>query len=186
VTLPACDVYWYDGCLKPDFDKLPPVVKSLGKPSDCGCLIVGAKGVVSMLDAYGGKCLLAMEGDSKFVDLFEHEAAKGVAHTLPFRTDAAATTVSGGGGAGAAAVAADGHYVEFLDAIRGEGVVYGDTHSRCFSDVEASIPIMESVLVGVMSQRVSGVLMWDTASKRFGSEAANALMRPYIRKGFEF
>ncbi len=186
VTLPACEVYWYDGCLKPDFDKLPPVVKTLGEPSGCGCLIVGTKGVVSVLDAYGGKCLLAMEGDGKFVDLFEHDAAKAVARTLPFRGDATATTVSGGGGAGAAAVSADGHYAEFLDAIRGVGVVYEDTHSRCFSNVEASIPLMESVLVGVMSQRVQGRLVWDSATQRFDSETANALMRPYIRKGFEF
>ena len=83
-------------------------------------------------------------------------------------------------------MSADGHYAEFLDAIRGDGVVYDDTHSRCFSDVDASIPIMESVLVGVMSQRVAGRLAWDSAAQRFDSEAANALMRPYIRKGFEF
>ena len=45
---------------------------------------------------------------------------------------------------------------------------------------------MESVLVGVMSQRVPGLLAWNSATKRFDSDAANALMRPYIRKGFEF
>jgi hypothetical protein len=186
VTLPACAVYLYDGCLKPDFEKLPSVVKSLGKPSDCGCLIIGSKGIVSMLDAYGGKCLLAMEGERGFTDMSKHEAAKAVARVLPFRADAAATTVSGGGGAGAAAVSADGHYAEFLDAIRGEGVVYSDTNSRCFSDVDASIPIMESVLVGVMSQRVPGRLAWNSKSQKFDNAEANALMRPFIRKGFEF
>ncbi len=186
VTLPACAVYWYDGCLKPDFGKLPSVVKSLGKPSDCGCLIIGSKGIVSMLDAYGGKCLLAMDGESGFTDMSKHEAAKAVARVLPFRTDAAATTVSGGGGAGAAAVSADGHYAEFLEAIRGQGVVYSDTNSRCFSDVDASIPIMESVLVGVMSQRVLGRLAWNSRQQKFDNADANALMRPFIRKGFEF
>jgi len=65
-------------------------------------------------------------------------------------------------------------------------VVYDDTHSRCFSDVDASIPIMESVLVGVMSQRVPGVLAWNSCHQRFDNAAANDLMRPYIRKGFEF
>ena len=186
VTLPACDVFWYDGCLKPDFDRLPPIVKTLGKPSDCGCLLIGTKGVVSMLDAYGGKCLLAMDGDKQFVNLFDHEAAKAVERVLPFRDDAVATTVGGGDGAGAAAVSADGHYAEFIDAIRGEGPVFAETHSRCFSDVDASIPIMESVLVGVMSQRVPGVLAWDSARQRFDNAAANDLMRPFIRRGFEF
>jgi hypothetical protein len=88
--------------------------------------------------------------------------------------------------AGAAAVSADGHYAEFLDAIRGEGVVYSDTNSRCFSDVDASIPIMESVLVGVMSQRVPGRLAWNSRQQKFDNADANALMRPFIRKGFEF
>ena len=91
-----------------------------------------------------------------------------------------------GCGAGAVAVSADGHYVEFLDAIRGVGVVYDDTHSRCFSDVDASIPIMESVLVGVMSQRVPGCLAWDSRRQAFDNAEANALMRPYVRRGFEF
>jgi hypothetical protein len=139
-----------------------------------------------MLDAYGGKCLLAMEGESGFTDMSMHEAAKAVARVIPFRADAAATTVSGGGGAGAAAVSADGHYAEFLEAIRGEGVVYRDTNSRCFSDVDASIPIMESVLVGVMSQRVPGRLAWNSRQQKFDNADANALMRPFIRKGFEF
>ena len=186
VTLPACDMYWYDGSLKPDFDKLPPVVKTLGKPSEGGCLLIGSKGIVSVQDAYGGKCLLAMEGDKGFTDLFKHEAAKAVPRVIPFRTDAAATMVSGGAGAGAAAVAADGHYAEFLQAIRGDGIVYEDTGSRCFSDVGASIPLTESVLVGVMAQRVPGVLSWDSTEQRFDNAAANALMRPVIRKGWEF
>ena len=37
-----------------------------------------------------------------------------------------------------------------------------------------------------MSQRVPGRLAWNSAAQRFDNEAANALMRPYIRKGFEF
>ena len=83
---------------------------------------------------------------------------------------------SGGGGAGAAAVSADGHYAEFLEAIRGEGVVYSDTNSRCFSDVDASIPIMESVLVGVMSQRVPGRLVWNSKRQTFDNAEAKAML----------
>ena len=61
-----------------------------------------------------------------------------------------------------------------------------DSLYACFSDVDASIPLMESVLVGVMSQRVPGLLAWNSATKSFDSKAANDLMRPFIRKSFEF
>ena len=87
---------------------------------------------------------------------------------------------------GAAAVSADGHYVEFLDAINGVGPVFGDTNSRCFADVAYSVPLMEGILCGCVAQRVPGLLKWDAASRQFDVAAANDLLRPYVRKGFEF
>ena len=89
--------------------------------------------------------------------------------------------------AGAAAVSADGHYVEFLDAINGIGPKFAETHSRCFSDVDFSIPIMEGILVGCVAQRVPGKLAWDSGRQAFiGCDAANALIKPHIRTGWEF
>ena len=94
---------------------------------------------------------------------------------------------AGGNGTGAPAVSADGHYVEFLQAIRGEGPYFEQTHSRCFSDVDYSVPIMEGILVGCIAQRVPGRLDWDSAAYRFANSApANALIKPTLREGFSF
>jgi hypothetical protein len=117
------------------------------------------------------------------VDMFDHEVAKAVEQSIPRRSDAANKIEKG---AGAAAVSADGHYVEFLDAINGCGPVYEETSSRCYADVDFSIPIMEGILVGCAAQQVPGVLNWDSKTQSFDNPAADDLIRPYIRKGFEF
>ena len=79
-----------------------------------------------------------------------------------------------------------GHYIEFVDAIYGEGPYYEQTHSRCFADVEYCVPQMEGILVGCMAQRVPGKLKWDAATQTFDNKVANAFVKPYIRKGWEF
>ena len=90
------------------------------------------------------------------------------------------------GGAGVAASDNDGHYTEFLNAINGEGPVYAETGSRAFSDVDFSIPMMEGILCGVVAQQVPGVLKWCPCKQRFDNAQANALVKPFIRDGFEF
>ena len=46
---------------------------------------------------------------------------------------------------------------------------------------------MEGILVGCIAQQVPGKLVWDAAAQSFGANAAaNALVRPFIRKGWEF
>ena len=163
---------------------MPKVVATFGDVPNTGCYIKGTKGEVVMMDDYGGRCAIALKDDAKLVDIFQHEAAKAVARVIPYRVDASAAIDKGGSGTGAPAVAADGHYVEFLQAIRGEGEAYADTRSRCFSDTEHSIPLMEGILCGVIAQQVAGELKWDAANRRFDAAAANALLRPFLRSGW--
>ena len=192
VKLPAVTLYWYDGydmdkpgksALKPPAEKMEKVIKTFGAIPDTGCYIIGSKGAVLMQDDYGGTCALALNDDAKFVDVFHHEAAKAVARRIPFRSEASAALgkssvqMSGFG---------TGQYIEFLDAINGTGSVYDQTHSRCFSDVEYSIPQMEGILVGCIAQRVPGKLSWCSKKQRFDNEAANALVKPYLRAGFAY
>lgn len=181
VKLPECQLYWYDGNLKPEAALMPKVVATLGKVPNTGCYFVGTKGCVVMIDDYGGKCMMALNDEQKMVDMFDHEAAKTVEQRIPRRSDAAANIEKG---SGAAAVSADGHYVEFLDAINGDGPVFEETSSRCYADVDFSIPIMEGILVGCAAQQVPGVLNWDAKTQSFDNPAADDLVRPYIRKGF--
>ncbi len=193
VKLPAVTLFWYDGydeskptisASKPSKEIMPKVIATYGEIPNTGCYIMGTKGAVLMQDDYGGKCAIALDGDAKFVDVFEHEAAKAVERTIPFCEGSAAaaddkSTVEMKG-------FAEGHYIEFLNAIRGEGPVYAQTHSRCFSDIEYCIPQMEGILVGCIAQQVAGKLRWDSASQTFDNAAANALVKPYIRSGWEF
>ena len=185
VKLPTVTLYWYDGDEKPNVDIMPKwAASSGGKVPNTGCYIVGTKGEVLMQDDYGAKCAIALKDEKSFTDIFEHPAAKLVARSIHYCEGSSALVP------GASTVEmkgfAEGHYTEFLNAIRGVGPWYEQTHSRCFSDVEYCIPQMEGILVGCVAQQVPGKLFWNAVAQNFGNKAADALVKPYIRKGFEF
>lgn len=186
VKLPAVTLFWYDGGEKPTAEIMPKWAAAHGgKIPNTGCYIIGSKGSVLMQDDYGAKCAIALDADKEFVDVFKHEAAKAVPRSIPFcggptsaTPDKSSVEMKG---------FALGHYIEFLRAIRGEGPVYAQTGSRCFADVEYCIPQMEGILVGCMAQRLPGrKLVWDSSKQSFSDKEANAFVKPYIRKGFEF
>jgi len=183
--LPEVTLYWYDGNVKPDAAIMPKwAAANGGKVPNTGCYIIGSEGSVLMQDDYGAKCAIALKDDKAFSDIMQHEKAKLVARSIPFRSDSAA-------GSGKSTVEmsgfANGHYIEFLDAIRGEGNYYEQTHSRCFADIEYCIPQMEGILVGCVAQQVPGKLEWCPCKQAFkDNAAANALVKPFIRKGWEF
>ena len=129
--------------------------------------------------------LLVVGPDTEFKDVFQHEAAKAVARSIPF----CGQESSSGDGKSSVEMKgfAEGHYGEFIYAIFGKGPYYEQTHSRCFADIEYCIPQMEGILVGCVAQRLPGVkLNWCSKQQKFDVAAANAFVRPYIRKGFEF
>ncbi len=194
VKLPPVTLFWYDGFdetkpgksgNKPGPEVMPKVVKCFGEVPDTGCYIIGSKGAVLMQDDYGAKCAIAMNGEEKFVDIFQHEAAKCVARSIPFCAGSA-PAAAGGKSTVEMKGFAEGHYGEFVNAIRGVGPWYEQTHSRCFADVEYCVPQMEGILVGCVAQQVSGKINWDSAKQSFDNAQANALVKPYIRGGFEF
>jgi len=190
--LPSVTLYWYDGfdasvpgkCgNKPKQEIMPKVIATYGEIPDNGCYIIGSKGVVLMRDSYGAKLDIAFNGEPKLTDAFAHEAAKAVPQSIPL----VACGASGEAGASVEMKGfAEGHYLEFLQAIRGEGNYYEQTHSRCFADIEYSIPQMEGILVGCIAQMAPGKHVWCSRTQSFGDKAANDLVRPYVRKGWEF
>ena len=186
VKLPAVTLYWYDGNEKPSAELMPKwASKHDGKVPNTGCLMIGSKGQVLMQDDYGAKCAIALDADKEFKDVFKHEAAKAVARSIPFCGQAS----DAGDGKSTVEMKgfAEGHYGEFVNAILGKGPYYEQTHSRCFSDIEYCIPQMEGILVGCIAQRLPGQkLNWSSKDQKFDVAAANALVKPYIRKGFEF
>ncbi|MBO7206448.1 MAG: hypothetical protein J6W10_02420, partial [Kiritimatiellae bacterium] len=187
VKLPAVTLYWYDGNEKPDAAIMPKwAATHEGKVPNTGCYIIGSKGAVLMQDDYGAKCALALNDDKEFKDIFQHEAAKVVARSIPFCSSSSGE-VAGGKSTVEMKGFAEGHYGEFLLAIRGEGHYYEQTHSRCFSDIEYCIPQMEGILVGCVAQQLPGkMLKWNSCAQKFDIDAANNLVKPFIRDGWSF
>ena len=119
------------------------------------------------LDKFGGTMIvgdngvfwggqLMLKGDTKFTRHQDHPATRELPQTLPRVLN---------------------HHWEFAEAIRG-----GD---HPFSDYDHSVPLTEMVLLGCISQRVSGKLVWNQAKGRFdNSEEANLLLKPYVRHGW--
>lgn len=171
ILLPEVKVFWYDGGQMPNIDDTHTLMSVFGRPKT-GCLVVGKEGALLMADDYGGKCFIAMTGELRKTDVVNHPVCKIVPRRIPFISNVATLFT--------------GHHREFIDAVRGNGPVYDETNSRCYSDIGHSIPFMEAILTGVVAQQVEGSLKWDSSARRFDVAAANELMRPYVRRGYEF
>ena len=136
-----------------------------------GCIVVGSKGALYSTDNYGQSSFVMMKGEARVRSILKHEACKTVVQTLPRRPEAHGT----------------GNYGEFIDAIIGETPYIDDVHSRCYGDVEHSIPLMEGMLAACAAQCVPGTRIgWDVMSRRFDNDVANAMIMPHIRSGWEF
>ena len=169
--LPETKVVWYDGDQQPSADLMPLVVALYTRVPRTGCLIIGTNGVMCSTNDYGQEALIALNGEKRMRSTTKHPACIALPTFIPRRKEKGEL----------------GQYAEFLEAIKGESPVIEETHSRCYADIEHSVPMMEGMLVGCIAQRVPGVLNWDSANRVFvGSREANALVKPYIRSGWEF
>ena len=170
-TLPETKVVWYDGDHQPPAEIMPQVVNTLKAVPRTGCYIIGTKGVLCSLSDYGQTALIALNGEDRVRSTTKHPACTALGSYLPRRSEKGEI----------------GIYGEFLDAIKGETPVIDETHSRCYADIEHSVPMMEGMLVGCIAQRVPGVLEWDSANQVFlNSKDANGFVKPYVRSGWEF
>ncbi len=159
--LPRVTLYWYDGNLKPSAEIMPKVVATLGQVPNTGCLIMGSKGMVCSTNDYGADGYIAFNDEAKMKSMSKHEALTEAVIPAKFRPNT------------------NGHYLEFVNACKGQDV--------CFSDVDHSVPMLESMLVGCVAQQVPGKLKWDSRKQEFANNAAaNALVKPHIRPGWEF
>jgi len=157
--MPEVELLWYDGNLKPSADIMPQVVATLGSVPKTGCLIVGDKGMMVSTNDYGKDAYVALKGEPKMMSTTKHEACKLIPETI--------------------ARCKSNQYLEFVNACKGT-----DT---CYSGVDHSVGIIEGILVGTIAQQVPGKLSWDTGSQTFrNSAAANTLVKPQIRAGWEF
>lgn len=166
--LPEVVLNWYEGGFKPDAGAVSALAAACGGLPESGCAVVGSEGTLFAADGFGRRCLVAFGGEKTAQDVRGHEATRNLS-TAATRGDPDRA-----------------HCVEFLDAVLGRGPVLAETGSRCSSDVGFSVPMTESLLVGAIAQRVHGRIGWNSDKQVFDNKNANALMRPYIRKGYEF
>jgi len=188
--LPEVDLFWYDGGILPVADIMPQVVATLGEVPKSGSLMIGEKGIMISTGDYGETAYVALNGEKKIKSVTKHEAVVNLPQTVErckeeqhkdlcierrfLKRDGEWMMVSMG-----SSLSRANHRREFVAACKGEG--------PCYSDVGVSVPMVEGVLLGCVAQRVPGRLTWDSAKMAFaGNDAANALVRPYMRHGWEF
>ncbi len=152
---------WYDGDkLKPSADMMPQVVATFGSVPRTGSLIIGDKGIMVSTNDYGAEAYMALKGEEKVRSTSKHEAASEevIPPWLPRASHG-------------------NHYNEFVDACKGKVCAY--------ADIDHSVPIMESMLVGCIAQRIPNTkLPWNYKTLSFSHNAANALIKPYVRQGW--
>ena len=176
VRLPECTIYWSEGGFVPEDERLAPIMKVLrakekGEDPLNGCIFIGSKGMMASLDPYGNDCILMLNGEKEPRNTKVHEACAVdqipmYLPRVPGKTDDIWTDMD------------REHTGELCRAIRGQ--------AKCFSDIDYSTGILEGMLVGCMSQRLNRKLSWSAEKKTFDDKDANALIRPYVRPGWEF
>jgi len=156
---PPVNLYWYDGYRKPPAEIMPQVIATLGQVPTTGCYIMGDKGVMVNTDDYGEFSYIALKGEEKMKAIAKHEACAAVPVTLPRAAD-------------------QNQRREFVDACFGR--------AKPTSDIDHSIPLVESMLVGCIAQRVPGRIGWDASKGLSDNALANTLLKPHIRPGWAF
>jgi hypothetical protein len=126
-----------------------------------GCLIIGSTGLVCSTNDYGADGYIAFNDEEKMKSMSKHDALREDVIPAKFRPNT------------------NGQYIEFVEACKGNDV--------CASDVDHSVPMLEGMLVGCIAQQIPGKLEWSSRKPQFvNNPAANALVKPYMRPGWEF
>jgi len=156
---PPVDLYWYDGYRKPAAEIMPQVIATLGQVPTTGCFIMGDKGVMVNTDDYGEFSYVALKGEARMKSITKHEACLNIPVTLPRAKE-------------------QNQRREFIDAC------FGLTQTT--SGTSHSVPLVESMLVGCMAQRIPGKINWDASKCLADNAKANALIKPFIRPGWAY
>jgi len=156
---PPVSLYWYDGYRKPPAEIMPQVIATLGQVPTTGCFILGDKGVMVNTDDYGEFTYIALKGEERMKSITKHEACQPVPITLPRAKE-------------------QNQRREFVDACFGL--------TKTTSGADHSVPLVESMLVGCLAQRLPGKVNWDADACLSDNATANAFIKPYIRSGWEY
>jgi len=144
--LPPLKFWWYDGNpgdalspLRPDAGRAKEIITTLGQLPGSGCLVIGEKGKLFSPDDYGARFYLAMKGEEEFKSGDNHEAARGVAQTIP---------------------RSPGHVEEWFNMMK-DG-------TPAFSNFDIAAYLTEIILLGCIAMRVGEgrPMEWDGPNMR--------------------
>ena len=110
-------------------------------------------------DDYGEFSYVALKGEARMKSITKHEACLNIPVTLPRAKE-------------------QNQRREFIDAC------FGLTQTT--SGTSHSVPLVESMLVGCMAQRIPGKINWDASKCLADNAKANALIKPFIRPGWAY
>jgi predicted dehydrogenase len=150
--LPPLKFYWYDGNpegtplpagmskraklapMRPPADVVREVIVTQGNLPGSGALIVGEKGKIFSPDDYGAQFYLAMKGEDEYKSGDKHDAAKGVAQSIP---------------------RSPGHMKEWFEMMKGGPAAY--------SNFDIAAYLTEIILLGCVALRVGEGynMQWD-------------------------
>jgi hypothetical protein len=165
-SMPACNLFWYDGGNLPGEDVLSnsevpasfrKTIQEKGRKDamSSGSLIVGTKGKLFSPNDYGAEYFLLPEKD--FANFKKPE------QTLP------RVTTQGGGD--------QRHMSEFIAACKGEG--------KTMSNFGYAGRLTETILCGNLALRVKERIEWDAKNmKATNCEEANKFIHRQYRKGY--
>lgn len=169
--LPETEFFWYDGNpkdptvkpLRPGEELTKDIRELLDKVPDSGCLLVGEKGQIFSPDDYGARFFLKLNDEKELVNGITHEAAKGIAVSLPRNAH------QGNGDLR--------QHLEWIAACKGGPTPY--------SNFDVAAYLTEIILLGCVALRVGKKLEWDGPKMQATNapEAARYVKRAY-RKGW--
>lgn len=151
-SLPPVTLHW-QGSGTPPAEVLQPLAEVYQDKVPTGLLIVGEKGCIYTSHWNTGG-LIRLEGESRLMDVLNHEATKDIPKTLP---------------------RVGNHGQEWLDACRGQGPT--------FSDFDTGGKLTEIGLAGVVGVRAGKSLDWDgeKMEAKNAPEAARFIHTEYRR-----
>jgi predicted dehydrogenase len=151
-------IYWYDG------GKVPDSLRHL--ESSRSAKTVSPGGGAYMVGTKAGMILPGMRANS--ARLAPEKIMREWVRNLPEKT---VPRTPGGSG---------GHMQIWVDACK-----QGTKANSDFADY--AVPLAEIVMLGVIAKRTGQPVEWDSGNMRItSSEQADALLRPHIRKGWEY
>jgi predicted dehydrogenase len=160
--MPPVTLYWSDGGNKPPLEVTADVEATLGM-TNSGCIMVGENGIIFSPDDgdQNLRTFIKLKGDTEMVGLDRHQAAKGIAQSIPRNAFKGSPD--------------ERQHKEWLQACK------DGKHDVPYSNFDIAAYLTEIILLGCVALRVGKKLEWDGPGMKATNapEAARFVKREY-------